>query len=566
MVFILIYWCYLLFLTSTLGIVICKILKLKTYQDALLTPLLGGFGITVIASVVAIFGNLGIYFEVALAILSLIGFFLNVSATRNYFLSLKAKIASLPTSLKIISSIIFLLALAQSSTAPYMIDNETYYIQTIKWLDNYGFVHGLANLHFFLSQMSGFHILQAATNLDGIYPHFNDLSGFYLMLGNLYALSHLHHYFERKELPNLIIGLFPIFNIFLFQFIGAPSPDMLVYVLALVIFGEYLKGYNTVTRDLIIVLFLLAVFTIYVKLTAILLVLLPLHLVLKTKSVRKVWLPIFIIGGSMISLFLLKNTIITGHPLYPIVSESMSISAWALPESLQQFFSEQTKLHGYFMQPDEYDEASIKHLILRWLTLPKLHGLFNIGMVVLLVVSPFFIRKSVLRKPLFLIYGLATIQMILLWASSPQYRYFFMFFMVLLCVCIASLKLKKVLIKTGLISATALIAIPLFIPFNLNNLTTNEFHLSLSTFSPDYSFEPHGTSKYTEAQFETFIIGKDTLHTPTNIQFFWATGNGHLPCVQENQVLYFAQEYKIIPQRRGNSLKDGFYSKKIPNE
>ncbi|RMB59544.1 hypothetical protein EAX61_08140 [Dokdonia sinensis] len=566
MLSILIYWCFLFLITSAFGIVVCKIFNFSDTPNPTIILLFGGFGITVIASIVAIFGNLGVYFEVALIILSIFIILIYRRLLNNIFLSLKAKIATLAISLKIIFIAILILALAQSATAPYMIDNETYYIQTVKWLDNFGFVPGLANLHFFLSQMSGFHILQAATNLDGVFHYFNDLSGFYLVVGNLYALFHIQRYFESKELPNLIIGLFPIFNVFLFQFIGAPSPDILIYVLSLVIFGEYLKNYNEADYKTIVLLFILTVFATYTKLTAILLVVLPLQLALKKQSLKKLFIPLSLTGVLMLLLFLIKNSIITGHPFYPLVLESTTIARWALPENLQQFFSEQTKLHGYFLQATEYNQASTRELFTRWLFLPKLHGLFNFGMIILLTIMPFLIRKNPIRNSLFFIYGLAVLQMVLLWVSSPQYRYFFMFFMILLCICIASLKLKKNILIIGLGSATILIAIPLFVPFNLNSLTTNEFHMSLSTFSSDYSFLPHSKTKYTDAKYEPFTIGKDTLYTPTNIEFFWATGDGPLPCVQRDQVLYFAQEYKIIPQRRGSSLKDGFFSKEITNE
>ena len=566
MILVLIYWCYLLIISSAIGIGLSKLLKLNLDKSALLIPFLGGFGVTVIASIVAIWGNLGSYFEIALATVSLFLTVIYRGTISNYLFLLKAKILELQTFLKFIFIVVFLLALAQSSTAPYMIDNETYYIQTIKWLDAYGFVPGLANLHFFLSQMSGFHILQSATNLDGLYSHFNDLSGFYLILGNLYALSHLQTYFKTKGILYLIIGLFPIFNVFLFQFIGAPSPDILIYVLALIIFSEYLKHYKTPNKDIILLLFIVSVFAIYIKLTALLFILLPLHLAIKEKVFKRVWLPAGIVGISMLALFLIKNSIITGHPVYPVVSEYLTITAWALPNNLQEFFSEQTKLHGFFMQASDYKQAGLKQLIIRWLTLPKLHGLFNSGILVLLVIAPFFIRNMQYRKPLSVIYGLGLAQMIMLWISSPQYRYFFMYFMILCCVCLAGLKLKKTLLIVGLAIVTALIAIPLFVPLNLNNLTANEFHMNLSTFSLDYVVTPHRKSKYSQAQFKSFVIGKDTLNTPANIDFFWATGDGPLPCVQENQVLYFAQEYRIIPQCRGATLKDGFYSKILTDE
>ena len=46
----------------------------------------------------------------------------------------------LEKALKLILILITLSIIAQCSTAPFVIDNESYYIQTIKWINEYGFV------------------------------------------------------------------------------------------------------------------------------------------------------------------------------------------------------------------------------------------------------------------------------------------------------------------------------------------------------------------------------------------------------------------------------------------
>jgi hypothetical protein len=75
-----------------------------------------------------------------------------------------------------------------------LIDNETYYIQTIKWLNEFGFVKGLANLHPFFAQTSGWHILQSAFSFSYLPFSNNDLNGFCLLLGNLFAAFRLQDY------------------------------------------------------------------------------------------------------------------------------------------------------------------------------------------------------------------------------------------------------------------------------------------------------------------------------------------------------------------------------------
>jgi hypothetical protein len=133
---------------------------------------------------------------------------------------------------------------AQCSSIPYVIDNESYYIQTIKWINEYGFVKGIVNLHFFLGQTSGWHITQSVFNFSFLYSNFNDLSGFVMLLGAVFSIQKLDEFSQNKNSNYLLIGLFPISSIFLFQFISAPSPDIPVYVLSFIIFFYFLENFK----------------------------------------------------------------------------------------------------------------------------------------------------------------------------------------------------------------------------------------------------------------------------------------------------------------------------------
>jgi len=566
-ILILLYWCYLLGITGVYGLIFQRLFKSSSRQPEI-TLVLGGFFISLIAGIWSIFSGLHEVFEIALGSGAIIFGSILRREVIDFFLSLKAKLKALSIPLKIILGTIIIFALAQSAGAPYMIDNETYYIQTIKWLDQYGLVPGLANLHFFLSQMSGWHILQSATNLDVLYPHFNDLSSFYLVVGNVYAIRHLHSFFRTKHWYELTIGLFPVFNVFLFQFIGAPSPDIAVYICFLIILGEYLKQAVEQEETDTSAMFSIAVFAIFCKLTAILFVLFPVHVLIISKNSLKKQLGVWgIIGSITLFLFLIKNGLTTGYLLYPFTG--IATFDWQLPEVLHQFYQEQTKLHGFFMTSDVYASSSPIERFIAWLSLPKLHGLFNIGICVLLVIFPFVLYRSTLelKKPLWLLYGASVVQLFLLLISSPQYRYFFMYFMGLFLIVIGRLLLKqKRLIYLGISLGTLLIAIPLFVPFNLNTVTTNEFHLSLSTFNRNTIITPHPKTRYISATFTAFPIENITINTPEHIDFFWATGDGPLPCVQAQQINYFKAYFKVVPRRRGNTLKEGFYSKVITDE
>lgn len=560
MIAVLTYWCYLFLITSVVGVSFQDIFKFGK-SHPILPFFLGGFAISLIASSWAIFESLSAYFEGFLILLTIGLGIWKQKAYITFFSSLKAKIKALPSYLKILLGVITVFAAAQCASAPYIIDNESYYIQTIKWLDTYGFVKGLANFHFFLAQNSGWHILQSALNLDIITSYFNDINGFYLIVGNLYALDKLGQYFKQKEKHLLLIGLFPIFNVFLFQFISTPSPDLPVYLLSLIIFGEFLSQYTFHKGASYSTLFTLGIFAVFIKVTAVFLVIFPVILYLKNKpSLRKDISKLTLLSGIAFILFVVKNSIISGYPLYPIASFRLTDADWMLPLALQEYLVETTKHYAFFLTPEAYENTTLIQRIIHWLKLPKLHGLFNMAMCGVLLIFPLCIRKIRFKKPLYVLYTVSILQLLFLWLTSPQYRFFLGFFMLLSLTLLTVFIKKENIIKIGLTLATMAIAVPLFIPFNINALTKNKFQLSLSVFSPDYLIQPHPQTKYTQATYTKHQEGNLELNVPTNIDFFWATGDCELPCIQLQHLNDFKAYFRSVPQMRTDDLKDGFYS------
>jgi len=569
MLFILFYWLYLFLLTSSYGILLKKIINIKPVSPAVI-PLLGSFFIVIVASIVAVFYSLDIVFESLLISLSIVSIFAFKKDFKAYTKQLIAQFASFSTLIKTLFISVVILAIAKSASAPYLIDNESYYIQSIKWLDYYGLVPGLSNLHFFLSQMSPWHILQSATNLNFLFTDFNDLSGFYLVLGNGYAFYYLNRYFNSRQFTDLLIGLFPLVNVFLFQFIAAPSPDVGIYICFLILTSEFIINYYSKENLCIVSLFIISFFAIYIKLTAILYVVFPIILIIKHRQnlliLKSDVYKIITIGAITLVLFIAKNSIVTGFPFYPITSLNLLNVDWKFPIKILTFFTEQTRLDDFLMTAEVYNNASYLERFIRWLTLPKLDGVFNLGMCVLLFIFPIVLYKSKHRKLLLIFYGMSLLQMIWLLSTSPQYRFFFMFFTLLLSASIASIISNKKLIKSGITISVIAITIPLFFTFNLNHFTNNKFHLNSSSFSTDWVIIPHKNTRYPELDFTTFIEGNTLFYTPKELEFFWGTGDGPLPTINKVQFNYFKTYFNVIPQLRSSNLKDGFFSKPLFND
>jgi hypothetical protein len=565
MVLILLSWIYIFFSTINLGFVTDRILRLKN-QNFVIHAVLGLFATTIFTSIWAIFGRVNFEFHIVLLFANLAVFFKFQKEINFLYKSFFEELFSLTTPLKIVLSIITILILAQCASIPYILDNESYYIQTIKWINEYGFVKGLANLHFFLAQTSGWHILQSAYNFPFLYDKFNDISGFCLLLGNLFSIIKLNEYFQNKEQNYLIIGLLPLANVFFFQFISTPSPDIPIYIFSFLIFFYFLQNYKKLDVENFNLIVILVLFSLFIKTTSFALIFIP--ILLLAKNLKKLLPNLFksvFISIIILILFVIKNSIVSGFPFFPVVNFHFFETDYRIPKTIAKLYYEETKLYGYFLTDEQYNKMTIYELFTRWLTLPKLHGLFNKLSIILIIASPIFIYKYSHKKGIWALYFIMFLQMAFLFCTSPQYRFFMNFLLFFSFFLIALFLNQKRIILLCLYFSVFIIGFILLVPINLDALTNNKYAVILSNFSTKNIIFPYKNTK-SNTTFEYLQNGNLHFYSPVENDFFWGSGDGKLPCVNKEQIEYFNYYYKIKPQMRTTDLKDGFYAKSTSKE
>ncbi|KAB1154116.1 LIC_10190 family membrane protein [Flavobacterium luteum] len=567
MLLIILSWIYILFTTINLGFGFDKIVGLKN-TNFIVTSILGLFSVTVLASIWAIFGRINFEFYIFILIINCSIFLkyrtLILSSYRTFFNELKL----LDTFLKFFLTVSFFLIVAQCASIPYVIDNESYYIQTIKWLNEYGFVKGLANLHLFLGQQSGWHITQSAFNFSFLYKNFNDLSGFCLLLGNIFAVQKLNEYYKSQNKTYLIIGLLPLVNIFFFQFISAPSPDIAVYIFSFIICFYFLENYKKTSIETFNLLVILILFLLYIKNTTLTFVLIPILLFFRNfEYISKKLFFSFSISLIVLVLFFTKNIIVCGSLIFPSKLPPFFVLDYTISDTVETLYYKQLKnYYGYFLSDEQFNTMSTFDLFLNWLSLPKLNGLFNKLSVLLIVICPFLIYKFQNKKALWILYVMMIIQLCILFSTSPQYRFFMNFVLFFSLFCVACFINRRKFITLMLLISLIPMIIIVFIPINLNRFSNHKFMLEMSTFSFKNAIYPYKNTKY-NTQYEKIKTGNLNFNSPIENDFFWGCGDGDLPCVNKEQISFYEKYYNIKPQMRTSNLKDGFYTKKVnPNE
>jgi hypothetical protein len=560
MILILLSWFYIYFTTSIIGITFSKIIRLQQFE-LVLTPIFGLFSLTLVATVWAFFGPINLFFHLVLCIGSLFLWYKNKETIRAYFREPFNLIKSFSFPIKILFALSSLFILAQSATLPFIIDNESYYIQTIKWLNEYGFVKGLANLHLFLGQTSGWHITQSVFNFSFIYDRFNDLNGFCLLILNFFSFKKLNDYFNAGSKIDLVFGLLPLTYVFLFQFVSAPSPDLPVYVFGFIIFSVYLQKEHS--KDQFLSLTILALFAVFIKITAVVLLLFPLFFFIQHHAIlKKQFLQVLFLGSFVLVLFISKNAVLTGYPLFPLLCFRIDAFDYTVPSSIIDYFFSKSMLHSFYIPYKLFDKMSAIEMIKYYFLSNGISGYIGMASLFLILVTPIVIIKKRLSKSFWTIYLAFVALIILLSLSSPQYRFFIYFSLFFMLVLFSMFISKpKIIIQLMAINLVVIVII-LTLPMSFENLTQNKFLTDNNTFHFKNILIPEPNSKWTN-EYKKTSIGNMHYHSPTDTSFFWVTGNGHLPCINSIQLDYFHNGFLYIPQQRSIDLSHGFYSQKV---
>ena len=537
MITILVSWLLLILMFSIPGIVIKEQFKLTNNKAFILF-----YGIifqTVFTGVFAFFHAINeIYFIVNSFLILILSYFFK-NRIKDFFISFFKEFSNKTKFLFLFYVIIIALKSAQS---PSIFDNETYYIQTIKWLNEFGFVKGLSNIHPFLAQCSFWHVLQSGCNFSFITSSLNDINGLLLLIGIYYFVE------KSNQNSNLFISINSLFLIIYFQFIDAPSPDLPILVFLSILFYEF--TFEKLNNAKIKTLLLFIVYLLFIKLTTLPFLLLAIYLVIKDKKTISFFTLISLGFGI---LWILKNSIITGYPLFPLSIFDWNLD-WKLPvESMDYMYKNIINL-GYADQATLGKDYSIFEKLNYWFQLKGINRIFNLGIIFLLLLTPFTkLYKTISNfKTLYII---LVIHFIFLLLNSPQYRFFLPTFILLGSVLIYEIHriFSNQIANFLLVFSGILLIFSLFMDIKEPSKST--------LFNYSQIVQPESNSKYNTVNFQEIEIGNLKINSPF-LPNLYETADGNLPCVNQ-KLLDF---YSFYPQLRTSSMEDGFYSKKIKDE
>ncbi|AXR65750.1 LIC_10190 family membrane protein [Leptospira mayottensis] len=286
-------------------------------------------------------------------------------------------------------------ALIFSLNPPLAYDSGLYHIQSIKWIQEYTVVPGLANLHGRFGFNSNIFTIFALTSLKEVFKQeiFSVNFAIYSILV-LHSINRMYKAFKQERFTNFFLLNSIVLFLVLEQFISlsSPTPDLISIILPLYILTNLPKNENHSRLKLenYFASIILSVYTISVKLSTVPICILVLLFIIRCKFDGKKLLILISTMFLILLPWLVRNVILSGYLIYPFPDIDLFNFDWKVP--LDSVISEKLSITGWARNPGEgYKEAAQmkfwEWFPIWWNAISKLNRLF----ILISFLSPIFV-------------------------------------------------------------------------------------------------------------------------------------------------------------------------------
>lgn len=557
MIIILASWIFILVNCYLFGFALNKLIfKQKAIS---VTIILGIISISIFANITSFFGPLNHTFLFIISSISCIILFLNFNKIKLQFLTVKKELIGFKNIVLLLASAI--LFAAYSSGYSNINDDGLYYTQTMMWLQEYGLVHGISNLHLSLGLSSSWHVFQAVFSFSNT-VNLNDVNGFLMFVFTLFIIEKN----TNKNINYLLYFQYFLVLLISIPFFNAPNPDFAIIVFTAIAIQLFLTSKN---RDNYPLILLIVTYCFTVKISAIVISVLAVFVLYKLlryasfKLQSKLYILLFI----MLFIQISKNIYQTSYPLYPYKILSLNTD-WKTPEAVVSYFTNGVKTWSYSnkFRPNEVNEIKdigalqlIESLLFRSGTKGLINKVIFASFLLSILLVSYLWFKHKINQNTIILQVVTGISLIIWFIFAPQYRFampMLIYYLAFIIYLIYYHFLRN-FFKINLYMAHVFIIIILFIPtiFGLN-ISGNETSKQIGQFeqlNPTQLIYP--MPKYSFAKMDTIIVNNTPFYHVNGNTYCW---NSPLPCMSKGYEKIIFDNFKYRISLRGNTLGEGF--------
>lgn len=250
--------------------------------------------------------------------------------------------------------ILFLFLLYAYGTSRGIIHYDTglYHAQSIRWIEEYGVVKGLGNLHCRLAYNSASFALSALYSMAFVTGQSYHCAAGFLALILAAVCLELIDIFKRKYIKPSdfarVMGIYYLVNIF--DEMISPASDYFMVLTAFYIIIRFMDLLEAEEAEVCpyAMLCVLGVFLMTLKLSAALIILLvikPAVMLIKDKRWKEI--VFFISMGVLVAApFLIRNVLLSGWLVYPFTSIDFFMFDWKIPKGIAAYDAKEIQVWG----------------------------------------------------------------------------------------------------------------------------------------------------------------------------------------------------------------------------
>ncbi len=461
---IIVSWIIIFIYSLLLGNLIIMFLNLESnkFISWEMIVIMGGIGLTVYSQIFSLFYKIGVKAQfiltMVLGFLYVLIFVFNRSWYKKKFIKVFKQMQSKGVKLAVINFtlIIVLGALLASLTAvePEHYDTYLYHAQAIRWLEEYGVVKGLGNLHNRFSYNSSFLPLQALFTFKWhLNRSLHSMNGFLSLLFVYWAISSSNILCKRKAAASdffrLSIVIYVLSNS---TYISSPATDMSPMLTVLYIFTKWVSlqeenqkyTYSKDQTEAYTLLIMMAVWGITLKLSVaagILFAIYPILEFAKNGSWKKI-LKYTVVCLIIVVPWLIRNIIISGYILYPYEAIDLFNVDWKMAPSILEFDRKEIIVWGRNVKDVSLYNQSLWHWFPSWISSIGTLGMIELVLsaISFIVMLPYYLRmiiKKDIREALLYVVSLTSFLMWLF--SAPLFRYGMVYSLIPICLLLSNI-------------------------------------------------------------------------------------------------------------------------------
>ena len=340
---------------------------------------------------------------------------------------------------------IILATAAWTTGFPKHYDTGLYHNQAIQWIEKYGVVPGLGNLHNRFAYNSAFMPLQALFSLEWLTERsLHTVNGYVCCLFLAYAILSCS-FWRRKSI--VLSDLFK-FTVLIYvydirEIISSPSTDILAMALILYVCIKWCEFVEGEVDDALpyTMLSVICVYLVTVKLSvacSVLLAVYPAVLLLKRKKWKDIAINI-VLGLVIIIPWLVRNVMISGYLVYPYPQIDLFKVDWKMPASVLTYDSREIMVWGRGMMDVADFDMKIGEWFPIWFEQQEWKELIIVGLLasvtVLILRSIKFLKEKKIYAAWDILLCYSAVTLVVWLYSSPLMRYGMVYLLIPICLC-----------------------------------------------------------------------------------------------------------------------------------